>query len=388
MRIIMVNNYGYVTGGADLHCIEITQALRERGHEVQWLATSSPDNLEQDGAFIHRTVGADNRDEMSIRQGLGIAAKAMWNSEASRAMKRLVKDFEPDLVHVHKAYVQLSVAPVVIASRMDVPVVQTLHDYEFISASNVDSTGARLDREESQFSYRALNSATYLTRRYVHKPRVRKWIAVSRKVAEFYETVGGIHCEVIPNFGGDPDLEKLSFSDRSGVVFLGRLAEEKGVKYVIEVAERCPEVPFFIAGDGPLRSMVCEADSRLGNLTYKGFANRAEALDLMSRSIACLIPSVWHEPGPLSCLEAMASGTPVVCFPVGGLSEYVSDANGGIVCRIKDTEQLASSVRELASNEIRWQEFSDNGVKASRETHSPERYLNSLEVVYHDSVKA
>ena len=145
MRIIMVNNYGYVTGGADLHCIEITQALRERGHEVQWLATSSPDNLEQDGAFIHRTVGADNRDEMSIRQGLGIAAKAMWNSEASRAMKRLVKDFEPDLVHVHKAYVQLSVAPVVIASRMDVPVVQTLHDYEFISAINVDSTVARLD---------------------------------------------------------------------------------------------------------------------------------------------------------------------------------------------------------------------------------------------------
>ena len=152
---------------------------------------------------------------------------------------RLIRQFRPDVVHVHKAYVQLSVAPVVVAARHGVPIVQTAHDYEFISASPVDSTGGRWDRNESRFSYRALNSTTMLARRFVHRPRVSRWIAVSRDLARSYREKAGIEMAVIPNFT-EPSGCAGSLLARSGVVFVGRLSREKGVEHVLEAARTTP----------------------------------------------------------------------------------------------------------------------------------------------------
>ena len=46
LRVLIVNNYARITGGADLQCLKITEGLRHRGHEVRWLATESTANVE------------------------------------------------------------------------------------------------------------------------------------------------------------------------------------------------------------------------------------------------------------------------------------------------------------------------------------------------------
>ena len=80
-------------------------------------------------------------------------------------MERLVREFRPDVVHAHKLYPQLSVAPVVVAARHRVPVVQTLHDFELVSASLLDVRGGRLDRDETDFA------SDFSTRRPPGTPR-------------------------------------------------------------------------------------------------------------------------------------------------------------------------------------------------------------------------
>lgn len=169
---------------------------------------------------------------------------------------------------------------------------------------------------------------------------------------------------------------------------MGRLEEEKGISALIEAARMCPEIPFVIAGAGPLAETVDAASRKIPNLDFRGLVTQNESRDLLASSVACVMPSTWDEPGPLSSLEAMAVGTPVICYPVGGLAEYVSDATAGIICRSPEAGQLVTALRELCDDESGWEHLSANGVAASRTTHSPGHYLSSLERVYEEAIKA
>jgi len=378
----MVNNFARITGGADLQCLELSEGLRERGHEVRWLATRSEKNLETSGEFVPYAVDAQSRDRLTAKERLRAARWAIWNPHAAAAMNHLMRAYRPDVVHVHKAYVQLSVAPVVIAARHGVPVIQTAHDFEFVSASTVDSGGGLWDRTESRLSYRALNSATMLVRRFVHKPRVSRWIAVSRDLAQSYRELGRIEMTVIPNFTEPARFPPVPFEQRSGVVFVGRLSPEKGVEHVLEAAKLSPDIPFTVAGDGPLADRVNAAAAELGNLDYPGFVENTGSRSLLSNARVCVLPSLWNEPGSLVGLEAMAEGTPVISYRRGGLAEYVTDADAGRFSRDESPRGLAEAVASLYSDEPAWNRFSEGGREATASLHSRPVYLEALEAVY------
>jgi glycosyltransferase involved in cell wall biosynthesis len=378
----MVNNFARITGGADLHCLELTEGLRDRGHEVRWLATRSQDNLETSGEFVPYAVEAGTREDLGPRQRLRAARWALWNPHAAAAMERLIREYRPDVVHVHKAYVQLSVAPVVVASRNSVPVVQTAHDFEFVSASMVDPDGGLWDRDESRLSYRALNSATMLARRYVHRPRVDQWIAVSADLARAYRDSAGIEATVVPNFTEPSQVDPVPFEQRSGVVFIGRLAEEKGLEHVIEAARLAPELPFTIAGGGPLAGRVQAAASALPNLEYAGRLEHSQGRALLAGARICAMPSLWREPGSLVGLEAMSEGTPVVTYRKGGLAEYVENAGAGAFSDPEDARGLADALTSLYPDQGTWQRLSAGGREAAGAVHSLPSYLDSLERIY------
>jgi glycosyltransferase involved in cell wall biosynthesis len=379
----MVNNFARITGGADLHCLELTEGLRQRGHEVRWLATASDRNLETEGDFVPYAVDAQSREKLSAAGRLRAARWAFWNPHAAAAADHLIRSFRPDVVHVHKTYVQLSVAPVIVAARHHVPVVQTAHDYEFVSASAVDSTGGSWDRDESRFSYQALNSATMLTRRFLHKPRVSRWIAVSRDLSRIYRETAGVNMEVIPNFTDPSPVPPVAFGEREGVVFVGRLSPEKGVEHVLEAARLNPGIPFTIVGDGPLAGRVKSLASDIGNLRFPGFVDNSEGRALLRGARVCAMPSLWREPGSLVGLEAMSEGTPVVTYSRGGLAEYVADAGAGVVLPERDgPPELAAAIASLHADGDGWERFSKAGREAVGTVHSRPAYLESLESVY------
>ena len=113
----MANVYGHVTGGADSHCFALAKALEDRGHEVAFLATESPQNVVDRGEFVPLSVSHDTRDTLPPLARALVARNALWNARAAAATRELIGNFRPDLLHAHKLYNQLSVAPVVVAYR-------------------------------------------------------------------------------------------------------------------------------------------------------------------------------------------------------------------------------------------------------------------------------
>jgi len=382
MRILLVNKYLHVTGGADRHCLSLAKALRARGHDVRFLALEPVEETDEQGAFIPCLVSHHSRDQLSMRRRLSVFAEAFWNPHAARAVRSLLSSFEPEVIHAHKLHPQMSAAPVALGRRQ-APIVQTLHDYEFMAASPFDDSGSVVDGQASRLSYRLLNSLGYPVRRLAHARLVDRFVAVSSFVAKVYAEKG-IDSAVIPNFVDLPGGSTPGFDRRNGALFAGRLSRSKGVNDTIELARRLPDMPIAIAGDGPLRSMVEAEAARVPNLSYLGSVGSDELEERMRSVRVVVMPSQWSEPAGLVALEAMAVGTPVVAYDRGGLTDYVCDAGGGRVIS-SDIELLARACSQLHADEELWNRLSSAGVAGTRRTHSADTYVRRLEGVYADA---
>jgi len=298
-------------------------------------------------------------------------------------MKQLLLEFRPDLVHSHKLYPHLSVAPLWVAPQFEVSIVQTLHDYEFMSASSLASAGRWLDRSEGTWYFRLLNTSTAPIRRILHRRLVTSWISVSQYLADVYDRVG-IAANVIPNFS-DPQPQPPPFDDRRGVVFLGRLSPEKGVDHVVGVARCSPHLSVSLAGDGEMLPHLLQVGSTLPNVTVLGRVAPSQALQLLRRSRVVVMPSLWDEPAGLVALEAMATGTPVVAYARGGLAEYVAAAGAGSV--VSSFAELNSEISRLHSDRASWNVASSAGILAISSRHSPNEYLRHITAVYRQAVE-
>jgi glycosyltransferase involved in cell wall biosynthesis len=305
--------------------------------------------------------------------------KALWNQEAAQAMDELVERFSPDVVHAHKLYPQLSPAPIVVARRKRVPVVQTIHDYEFVSANPLNDSGGRVDRDEDRLSFRILNTATFMARRRIHVPRVSRWIAVSEAVAATHRPYG-IHPVVLRNFALR-DADAPPSSDRTGIAYVGRLTREKGADVVVDLARRLPGTKVTVAGMGTETAVIEAAAAELPNLKFVGQLSSGDVARLLERSRVAVMPSRWAEPGPLVALEAMAAGTPIVAFDSGGLGEYVRLSGSGFAVP-PETEALFAGCKKLLEDSACWQRASDAARAAIDSLFSPAAYVERLESIY------
>lgn len=380
MRILIVNKFARITGGADRHALDLAGLLRARGHKVRFISTESPSNVEDKGSFVSCSVTNESRDQVRALSAAGVAARALWNPTAARATTREILSFRPQVVHTHKLYPQLSASPVAVARRAGVPIVQTLHDYEFVSASPMDANGGRVDRNESRVSYRALNTATSVVRWALHRSAVSAWIAVSEFVAAVHRAYG-IEAHVIPNFVTRQLSPPTPFDERSGIVFVGRLNAMKGVEDVVEVARRVSNIEIRVVGGGPATPKLEQAARELPNIVAVGPLPPEQAIGALSSARLVLMPSKWEEPGPLVAIEAMAAGTPIVAYCTGGLEEYVRRAGAGAVVP-PTTEALVRESMRLYRDRTAWEAHSAAGLRAASDVHSPDAYLDALEEVY------
>lgn len=149
------------------------------------------------------------------------------------------------------------------------------------------------------------------------------------------------------------------------VVFVGRMATQKGPHRFIEIAEKVmaqyPEVRFVMAGEGPLRYdlMAGVAAKALGDrIHFTGFLPREELFDLLAMADVFVMPSV-SEPFGLAALEAAQFGVPCVLSQDSGAKEVLPDA---LVADSEDSDAMAAHVLKLLQDEAfhdqmgRWME--------------------------------
>ena len=178
-----------------------------------------------------------------------------------------------------------------------------------------------------------------VAQRLIHKLR---WPA--RKVQVIRNCVSTADSNPIRNLPTDR-------ADQAVVLTVARLDVQKGHRYLIEAAARVPEAQFVLAGDGPMRaSLEAQARSLGVERRVRFLGHRDDISDLLADCDVFVLPSLY-EGLPLSILEAMSAGKPVIATQIGGTDEAVIAGETGLLIPPADPAALAAAIRTLLADQ-------------------------------------
>lgn len=193
---------------------------------------------------------------------------------------------------------------------------------------------------------------------------VRRAAAVLPVSGDIAHTLGiGARSPVL-RMGVDTDAVRRATGDRSPehglVVFVGRLADKKGVDVLIDALARVPGLRAEVIGDGPDRRALEERARRVGvgeRVRFAGRLPKSEVLRAIGRAEVVVIPSKVGAGGdmegtPVVLCEAMAAGTAVVASDLGGLGECIVDGKTGLLVPPGDVDALVATLRTVASGTV------------------------------------
>jgi glycosyltransferase involved in cell wall biosynthesis len=158
---------------------------------------------------------------------------------------------------------------------------------------------------------------------------------------------------VKPHFYPDPPLPLPWQGREAKVLFIGRLGEEKGVRFLIEAwrqwGERAP--PLELIGDGDQRrELEVLAQAMNGKVRFLGQRPFSETQERLANARLLVLPSIWFEGFPMVIREAFALGVPVAASRLGSMPCLVQDGRNGVLFTPGNAEDLLWRVRAAWEN--------------------------------------
>lgn len=141
------------------------------------------------------------------------------------------------------------------------------------------------------------------------------------------------------------------------VLFVGRITQAKGVDHIVKAARIMPDWNFTIVGDGPYLSELKESANKLVNVTFTGAVDNGELPKYYHEADLFLLPS-QREGMPVSIIESLACGTPVIATDVGQISEIVINGENGQLIE-ESGESIEVALNSIATQGT-WKQMSLN----------------------------
>jgi len=139
-----------------------------------------------------------------------------------------------------------------------------------------------------------------------------------------------------------------------------RLSEEKGCHLSLmafaRLVKKHPTARLSIFGDGPQRSDLEKMAADLGltgRIDFHGYVNQTDLAAQMTNHDIFIQHSLRKEGSPVSIVEAMASGLPVISTPVGGIADLVLDRETGLIIKEGDVSSMAEAMEVLVDANVR-----------------------------------
>ncbi len=367
MKILMVNKFLYPNGGSETYIFKLGEELQRRGHEVQYFG------MEHEGRVVGNRAGLYTSD-MDFHTGklrkLLYPFKIIYSFEAKRKMGEVLRDMNPDVVHLNNINFQLTPSVIYAVRSYEkktgrrVKLVYTAHDYQWVCPNHmmrIPATG------KICFACRDGHFGACSKNRCIHNSRVKSLLGtVEAKLYMRRRTYGMVDIIICPSefmkrqLDTNPLLAEKTVmmrnfvqkpaedagrgdADADYVLYFGRFSEEKGIGTLLAACKALSDIPFVFAGSGPLEEQV----AKVKNVENKGFVTGETLHRLIAGARFSVYPSEWYENGPFSVMESLMYGTPVLVSDLGGAPELVQAGRTGELFRGGDAEELTAHIREL-----------------------------------------
>jgi len=293
------------------------------------------------------------------------------------ALLKLVRHNKPDFIYSHW-FVPQGIVGGIVGLMTGVSHVYTSHSSDVMIARKLPILGPFLVRFITQRSRRV----TVVSKRSYEKLKgffpANKWSSVSKKVQIIPM---GVDTSAFSTISESKSAPASEFGDKNKnvVLFIGRLAEKKGVKYLIEAISEYrrsdPDVLLIVAGDGPLRADLTDQAIALGVQDYVEFVGHVSGykkLQLFSLCDVLVLPSVIAADGdaegmPVVLMEGLASGKLCIATDVSGADDILEHGVDGFLIRSKSSDDILKILLEIKAMDTKTkQRVADNAVSKSK----------------------
>lgn len=290
---------------------------------------------------------------------------------------------KPDIVHIHSSFgssFYRKMPFIYMAAWVKIPIINHIHgaDFDEFYANASENKKEKIKKVYSKCSLLIALSEEW-------KARLNQ-IVPSEKVL------------VIENYSilhEDALKQRMERNCNNTVLFLGELGKRKGcydIPNVIKmVKETIPDVRFVLAGAGSeadeknIKQLI-EDKGVSDNTVFPGWVRGEEKDGLLRAADVFFLPS-YNEGMPMSVLDAMGYGLPIVSTNVGGISQIVHTDKNGYCCDAGDIEYMSTGMIDLLTNGKKRKEAMRESVRIVKQRYSLNAHLMRLKDAYERILK-
>lgn len=343
-------------GGAESMCVNLSEALTEQGHQVVVVSLYTQETYLSDRllqkkvkvVFLDKNVGPDF-------------------SLPGKLLSVLLQE-KPDVIHTHL----LSLKYVCLAVRkMDrrIPVIHTVH-------SVAEQEAGRMDRLINRWFFRKGYALPVALSREIQKTVAAVYGLEPRSVPVVFNGIRLANCKVKQDYGANPKFT---------ILHIGRFMDVKNHGVLLrafqKLHQRFPQSRLQLIGKGERKQEMEALASELSLQDAVSFlGEQTDVFSCLQEADLFVLPSLY-EGMPMTILEAMGTGLPVIASAVGGIPDVIRDGEDGILIRPLQEELEEAMARLLCDQGLR-EKLGRNALKKSRQFSDismANRYLD----IYH-----
>jgi len=389
-RVLRILNR-LIIGGPSKNAIYLSRYMQPDFDTL--LVIGGKEDHEQDADFL---ATANNIDPACIPEmKRSISPYNDW--AAYNKLKKLIKEFKPDIVHTHAA--KSGALGRLAANHSKVPViVHTFHGHIFHSYFNSVKTN---------FFIRTERYLAGLSDAIVAISDVQK-----KELTTDFKIAAADKFRVIPlgldldNFIINQEEKRSKFREEFGLAddivaigIIGRLVPVKnhslfikGLKYVLD--NTSVKIKAFIIGDGESRTAIKQMANDLGIKYTKQtdsthshpliFTSWRTDIDTIFAGLDVIALTSLNEGTPVSLIEAQAAGKPIVSTRVGGIADVVLENQTALLSEITDEKTFSNNLLRLVNDPELREKFRNAGKEHVVSKFSYHRLVNDMSGLYHD----
>ncbi|KKR20262.1 MAG: group 1 glycosyl transferase [Parcubacteria group bacterium GW2011_GWE2_39_37] len=372
MRVLLVNKFNYLKGGADKYFIELAELLNQGRVETAKFCMAYEKNLpDKDSGYFLKKIDFNDFKFSFIFKYL---SRILFSFEAAKKFELLLNDFKPDIVHIHNIYHQISPSILMVAKKHKLPIVMHLHDFKLLCPNYKMYTQDQVCErcKGGKFfnctKYRCLKNSYVKSllatiEMYFHHKILRiyeKNIIQFIAPSEFVKNKAiewGIPAEKISLLPYFIKLDEFTpdFTVGNYWLYFGRLEKEKGIYTLLEAINMVNDGKLKIVGIGS------ESENIKKYIIENNLSSKVELLGakygqdlklLIAQARAVIVPSEWYEVSGIVNLEALALGKLVIASNIGGIKEIITDNQTGLLFTPGSVSELAEKMKIAAENDL------------------------------------
>lgn len=352
MKILWIISSGWKEGGAENYLVLLKPHLESLGNEVRIFAGDDRKDMPHFSDY-----------EFPVHRGVLGVLGATVNVGAYRALKKVLHEYQPDIVHIHTIG---HASPLILFALKGYQTALTFHGPEGFLPSLLlrcfpSSYFRKVSVNRDACHLRLKGIIRLLYHRIVTDPLYAvglKNISVFISPSKYMEDIArqdGFTSVLVPNGTTLFAYAKKETKDLAHrIAFAGRLEKGKGVDVLLRafqhVYQAFPDARLMVAGDGVEKTALIQLAQELrveSAIDFLGYVDRSRLEDLYVHADIAVMPSVWTEAFGLSGVEAMSVGRPVVASRIGGIPEWLIDGETGYLVPSGDVAALAEAIQKI-----------------------------------------